>query len=73
MMQADGKKTGRGLWGHLSNIRLAQKLIQALHTEEDITDISACENLLESYFAQACPKCSLPLDTQTDRLTLTDR
>ncbi|CAL8467760.1 g7298 [Coccomyxa elongata] len=50
--QADSRKTGRALWGHLSNMRLAQKLIQALHTEEDITDISACENLLESYFAQ---------------------
>ncbi|BDA42583.1 magnesium transporter MRS2-B [Coccomyxa sp. Obi] len=49
--QADSRKTGRALWGHLSNMRLAQKLIQALHTE-DITDISACENLLESYFAQ---------------------
>ena len=59
VMQADQKRSGRQLWSQLSNMRLAQRLINALQ-DEDLSDISACENLLESYFAQACP-LSLPL------------
>ena len=54
VMQADHKKTSRALWAQISNMKLAQRLINALQ-DEDLTDISACENLLESYFAQACP------------------
>ncbi|EIE24723.1 hypothetical protein COCSUDRAFT_62141 [Coccomyxa subellipsoidea C-169] len=45
--QADHKKTGRALWAQISNMKLAQRLINALQ-DEDLTDISACENLLES-------------------------
>ncbi|KAK9909360.1 hypothetical protein WJX75_001012 [Coccomyxa subellipsoidea] len=63
--QADQKRSGRALWAQLSNMRLAQKLINALQ-DEDFSDISACENLLESYFAQACPYC--PVDFLINRL-----
>lgn len=35
-------------------MRLAQQLVRVLQ-EDDMNDISACENLLESYFAQVCP------------------
>lgn len=64
-----GKLRGKALWSaHARRVTLAQALIRHLRTEPGVgggddddededgfTDISACENLLESYFAQVPP------------------
>ena len=62
-----GKVRGKARWSrHVRQMSLARVLIRYLQagdddgagsdfdeTDGDLTDISACENLLESYFAQA--------------------
>lgn len=65
------------MWARVQQLKLAQSLAKAFadaqDEDEDLNNISACENLLESYFAQVSWPSPVPcwsLDMQTSTISM---